>query len=150
MINGQCSSREEKGNYFFQSSGAGNAHRPIPEWNPKRQPCQHRRDAPISTLVTIPSRRIHFSAICARLSPRSAAIAFRLRILLRRSSLNWSAWRKRPSVLTRLSFGIPFRYLSVSIPWDNGLNAIIPFFLSAAACFSEEELKKIDECSLAL
>ena len=37
------SSREEKGNYFFQSSGAGNAHRPIPEWNPKRQPCQHRR-----------------------------------------------------------------------------------------------------------
>ena len=39
----QAAAEKKKGDYRIQPVISGNAHRPIPEWNPKRQPCQHRR-----------------------------------------------------------------------------------------------------------
>ena len=66
-------------------------------------------DAPMRTLVTLPSRRIHASAISASVWPRAAAISFRARICASFSSVMTLSFRKRPSVRMRLSSGMPLR-----------------------------------------
>ena len=43
--------------------------------------------------------------------------------------------RNLPSVITLLSLGMPFRYLSVSSPCASGLKAIMPLFSLAAVLF---------------
>ena len=56
--------------------------------------------------------------------------------LLRRSSVSDSFLRNLPSVIMRLSSGIPFKYRFVSSPWASGLNAMMPFPNRAAVSFS--------------
>lgn len=89
----------------------------------------------IRTLVTIPSRRTQLSAISASVCPRLTASSLRAWIWCRRFSVRSSACRNRPSVLIRLSSGIPCRYRSVSIPCASGLNAMMPFCSRAALSF---------------
>ena len=63
-------------------------------------------DAPISTLVMSPSRKIHASAICARLCPRSLAISLSALTLSIVALPSASSFRNLPSVRIRLSCGI--------------------------------------------
>lgn len=73
--------------------------------------------------------------ISASVCPRLTASSLRARIWCRRFSVRSAACRKRPSVLIRLSSGIPCRYRSVSIPCASGLNAMMPFCSRAALSF---------------
>ena len=61
------------------------------------------------TEVIIPSFKSQASAISARVCPLPSAISFNARILPSTSSLSLDSCRNLPSVLTRLSSGIPFR-----------------------------------------
>ena len=83
-------------------------------------------DAPIRTEVTAPSRRIHASAISASVCPRAFATAASSSYTFKFIFGQRAFLQELPSFLIRLSSGIPFRYLSVSIPCASGLNAIIP------------------------
>ena len=78
----------------------------------------------MSDVVTRGSRSVHAIAICASDWPRRCAISFSARTCL---TASWSIFsvRNRPSA-ARLSSGMPFRYLSVSMPWASGENAIQP------------------------
>ena len=92
-------------------------------------------DAPIKTELTMPSFRTHASAISARVWFLSFAISESARTFLSFSSVIALTDRNLPSVITLLSLGMPFRYLSVSRPCASGLKAIIPLFSLAAVLF---------------
>lgn len=89
-------------------------------------------EAPTSTLVISPSLKIHDNAICAKVCPLFAAIPLNALTLFIFSSVMAFSLRKRPSVRTRLSSGIPLIYLSVNTPCSNGQNVITPIPLEAA------------------
>ena len=61
------------------------------------------------TLVTTGSFMTHLSAIWESFSPLCPAISLRARIWLIFSSVSWSFLRNLPSVMTRLSAGMPYR-----------------------------------------
>ena len=72
-------------------------------------------DAPISAAVIRGSRSVQAIASCASVWPRRAAISFSAQIF----ASDWSLIRSGESEPRRLAlepFGIPSRYLSVSIP----------------------------------
>ena len=93
-------------------------------------------DAPIRTEVSASSLRIQFSAICARLSPRSCAMSFKAEIFCSISGVRLAAVRYGLFFWIRLPCGIPCRYLSVKSPCASGLNAIIPSPSFGAVSFS--------------
>ena len=71
------------------------------------------------------------SAICESFCPREAASSFSARILASRPSVSSFAIHVLPFPM-RESAGMPFRYLSVSIPWERGENTARPMPFSLA------------------
>ena len=66
-------------------------------------------DAPIKTVVISSWPSSQASAISARVWPRAAAISFNARIFAIFSGVMSFSFKKRPSVCTRLSAGMPSR-----------------------------------------
>ena len=82
-----------------------------------------------------PPRSTQAIAICASVWPRPAAMSFSLRMLAIASALSTPGSSDLPWV-ARLSSGMPFRYLSVSMPCASGVKAIDPTPSSASVSFS--------------
>ena len=76
-------------------------------------------DAPISVEFTRASRSVHASAIWASVCPRRSAIPFSARIRSKTAPESRSG-RGELGRVAREPSGIPFRYLSVSIPCASG------------------------------
>ena len=99
-------------------------------------------DAPTSVDVMRGSRSVHASASCARVWPRLRATLFRARIFSIAVSVI-SFGDNEPSRLAREPSGIPWRYLSVSIPWASGEKPMQPAPSSSSVSSSSGSIQRL-------